>query len=177
MSAYNITLFVHISSALLLFFAFGIEWTAISFLGKTQSSEEAGNWLRLAKLAPIINGPALLVAILSGAYLASQIGAFKQGWVSASFIGIAIVAAIGGAINVPKLRAIRTAIPNGGAALGAALQTKALPVSVRLRTCTVLAIVYTMVVKTSLGLSMTVLGIGLIVGLLLSIPVLTRKAI
>src|SRR5579871_2656871 len=49
--------------------------------------------------------------------------------------------------------------------------------SVRLRTCTVLAIVYTMVVKTSLGLSMTVLGIGLIVGLLLSIPVLTRKAI
>ncbi|MBS1842745.1 MAG: hypothetical protein JSS69_00625 [Acidobacteria bacterium] len=175
MSAHNLTIFIHISSALILFFAFGIEWAAVSFLGKAQNAEEAGHWLRLAKLAPIVNGPALLVAILSGAYLASLNSAFKQGWVSASFIGIAIVAAIGGAINVPKLRAIRAAIPNGGPSLAAALQTRALPVSVRLRTFTTLAIVFTMVTKPPFGRSLLELFAGLIIGFLLSIPALTRN--
>jgi hypothetical protein len=177
MSAHNITLFIHISSALILFFAFGIEWTAISFLGRAQSPDEASLWLRLAKLAPIINGPALLVAILSGGYLASIISAFKQGWVSASFVGIAIVALIGGAINVPKMRAIRLAISSGGHTLTSALQTKALPVSVRLRTFTTLAIVFMMVSKRqSFAQCLLVLLGGLILGLLFSIPAFARKA-
>jgi hypothetical protein len=177
MSAHTLTLFLHISSALILFFAFGIEWTAISFLGKSQNSEEASIWLRLAKLAPIINGPALLVAILSGGYLASIISAFKQGWVSASFVGIAIVALIGGAINVPKMRAIRLAISSRGTVLAVSLQTKALPVSVRLRTFTTLAIVYIMVAKLqSFAQCLLVLLGGLILGLLFSIPVFARKA-
>jgi hypothetical protein len=177
MSAHSLTVFLHISSTLILFFAFGIEWTAISFLGKAQNADEASLWLRLAKLAPIINGPALLVAILSGGYLASVINAFKQGWVSASFVGIAIVALIGGAINVPKMRAIRDAISHGGTALTAALQTKALPVSVRLRTFTTLAIVFMMVVKPwSFAQSLLVLLGGLFLGLLFSIPAFARKA-
>jgi hypothetical protein len=177
MTTHTLTLFLHVFSALILFFAFGIEWTAISFLGKAQNSDEASLWLRLAKLAPVINGPALLVAILSGGYLASIIHAFKQGWVSASFVGIAIVALIGGAINVPKMRAIRLAISGGGTALAAALQTKALPVSVRLRTFTTLAIVFTMVVKLqSFAQCLLVLLGGLILGLLFSIPVFGRKA-
>jgi hypothetical protein len=177
MSAHTLTLFLHISSALILFFAFGIEWTAISFLGKARNSDEASLWLRLAKLAPIINGPALLVAILSGGYLASIISAFKQGWVSASFVGIAVVALIGGAINAPKMRAIRLAISSGSTGLAAALQTKALPVSVRLRTFTTLAIVFMMVVKPfSFAQCLLALLGGLILGLLFSIPVFARKA-
>jgi hypothetical protein len=184
MSAYNlqdliriVTVFVHIASALILFFAFGIEWMAISFLGKAQNAAEASLWLRLAKLAPIINGPALLVAILSGGYLASIISAFKQGWVSASFVGIAIVALIGGAINVPKMRAIRQAISSGGEVLTVALHTKALPVAVRLRTFTTLAIVFMMVTKpVSFSQCLLALFGGLILGLLFCVPIFVRKA-
>src|SRR5262249_24728884 len=87
---------------------------------------------------------ALLLAILSGGYLASLIGAFKQGWVSASFVGIVVVAALGGAINAPKLRAIRLAIPEGGEKLSTALRNKLLPVSVRLRAFAALSIVFMM---------------------------------
>lgn len=175
MSAYTLTLFLHITSVLVLFLAFGIEWAAISFLGKTSTSEESAPWLRLAKLGPLINGPALLLAILSGGYLASLISAFKQGWVPASFIGIAIVALLGGVINAPKMRAIRLAIPKGGQALTVALKTKALPVSVRLRTFTTLAIVFTMTAKLPFGQCMLALLGGLLLGLLFSIPVFTRK--
>jgi len=158
-----------------LFLAFGLEWAAISFLSSAKSPEETQTWLRLARLAPLINGPALLVAILSGGYLASLISAFKQGWVSASFVGIVVVALLGGVINVPKMRAIRLSIPEGGDALTAALQTKLLPVSVRLRTFATLSIVYMMTAKPAFGPSMQALLAGLLLGFALCIPVLGRK--
>lgn len=175
MKPYTLVLFVHLVSVVILFAAFGIEWVAISFLGTAKSPEEARIWLRLARLGPLVNGPALLVAILSGGYLASLTSAFKQGWISASFVGIVVVALFGVAINVPKMRAIRQAIPNGGQALSTALQTKLLPVSVRLRTFTALGIVFLMTVKQPLGPSMLTLLAGLVVGLLFSIPVFARK--
>ena len=175
MTLYAFVLFVHITGALSLFLAFGLEWAAISFLGKSNTSQEAQTWLRLARLGPLVNGPALLLAILSGGYLASIISAFKQGWIPASFVGIAVVALLGGAINAPKMRAIRLAIPEGGEKLSAALRGKALPVSVRLRTFATLSIVFMMATKPPFAQCMLVLLAGLVVGLLFSIPVFSRK--
>src|SRR5256885_7626918 len=131
MTVYALVLFLHLTSVVTLFLAFGIEWAAISFLGKATSPAEAQTWLRLGRLAPLINGPALLVAILSGGYLASLIRAFKQGWVPASFIGIAVVALLGAAINVPKMRAIRLAGPPGSDAPFPPPPTKPLSLSPR----------------------------------------------
>jgi hypothetical protein len=176
MTLYALILFIHLAGVVTLFLAFGIEWAAISFLRKANSPEEAQTWLRLGRLAPLINGPALLLVIVSGGYLASIIGAFKQGWIPASFIGIVVVAVLGGAINAPKMRAIRLAIPKGGDALSAALRTKLLPVSVRLRTFAALSIIFMMAAKLPLGPSLLALIAGLIVGLLASVPALARNA-
>lgn len=176
MTLYALILFLHLAGVVTLFLAFGIEWAAISFLGKANSSEEAQTWLRLGRLAPLINGPALLVVILSGGYLASISHVFRQGWIPASFIGIGVVALLGGAINAPKLRAIRLAIPKGGDALSAALRTKLLPVSVRLRTFAALGIVFMMVAKLPFGQSVLAVVGGFALGLLFSIPVLVRKS-
>jgi hypothetical protein len=175
MTTYSLVLFTHLTGTAALFLAFGLEWTAISFLGSSSTPEEAKHWLRLGRLAPLINGPALLVAILSGGYLASLINAFKQGWIPASFVGIAVIALLGGAINAPRMRAIRLAIPAGGEALTAALQNKMLPVSVRLRTFLALAIVFMMATKVRFEYCLLALLSGLVLGLLLSIPFLTRK--
>src|SRR5215467_8334964 len=106
MTLYGFIVFIHLTGAVALFLAFGLEWAAISFVCKSNTSQEAQTWLRLARIGPLVNGPALLVTILSGGYLASLISAFKQGWVPASFIGIAVVALLGGAINAPKMRTI-----------------------------------------------------------------------
>jgi|SRR5215470_2696620 len=175
MTLHSLILFIHLTGAVALFLAFGLEWAAISFLGKSNTSQEAQTWLRLARLGPLVNGPALLVEILSGGYLASLISAFKQGWVPASFIGIAVVALLGGAINAPKMRTIRLAIPEGGEKLMTALRSKALPVSVRLRTFAALGIVFMMVTKLPFAQCVFALLIGLIVGLLFCIPVFGRK--
>ncbi|HWZ96278.1 MAG TPA: hypothetical protein VN025_00805 [Candidatus Dormibacteraeota bacterium] len=177
MTLYTLILFIHLTGALTLFLAFGIEWAAISFLGRATTPVEAQTWLRLGRLAPLINGPALLLAILSGGYLASLISAFKQGWIPASFVGIVVVAVLGGAINAPKMRAIRLAIPVGGEKLAAALGNKLLPVSVRLRTFAALSIVFMMATKLPFARCMFALLGGLILGLLFCIPVFARKAL
>jgi len=59
--------------------------------------------------------------------------------------------------HVPKMRAIRLAIPQGSDALSAVLQTKLLPVSVRLRTFVALGIVFIMGAKLPLGPSVLAL--------------------
>ena len=176
MTLYALTLFVHLTAAVTLFLAFGLEWAAISFLAQANSADEAQSWLRLARVAPLVNGPALLLAILSGGYLASLISAFKQGWIPASFVGIAVVALLGGIINAPKMRAIRLAIPEGGDRLFAALRNKALPASVRLRTFAALSIVFMMATKLPFAQCMLTLLAGLLLGFLFCIPGFARKA-
>ncbi len=176
MTLYALILFIHLTGAVSLFLAFGIEWAAISFLGNASSAEEAKPWLRLARLSPLINGPALGVVILSGGYLASIIHVMKQGWIPASLVGIVVVAFLGSVINVPKMRAIRLAIPDGGEKLSSALRNKLLPISVRLRTFLALAIVFMMVAKLPFTQSMLSLLGGMILGLLFCIPIFARKA-
>lgn len=174
MTLYAFVLFIHLVGALALFLAFGVEWAAISFLGTASAPAEAQQWLRLGRIAPLINGPALGVVILSGGYLASFSGAMKQGWIPASLLGIALVMLLGIAINVPKFRAIRLAIPDGGEKLSSALHNKLLPVSVRLRTFLALGIVLMMITKLPFAKSMLVLLAGLIAGLLFCIPIFSR---
>ena|SRR5438128_5038557 len=175
MTLYAFILFIHLAGAVSLFLAFGLEWAAISFLGSASTPQEAQNWLRLARLSPLINGPALGIVILSGGYLASIIGAMKQGWIPASLVGIVVVAFLGSVINVPKMRAIRLAIPEGGEKLSSALRNKLLPISVRLRTFLALSIVYMMVAKLPFVPCVLVLLAGLVVGFVFSIPVFARK--
>jgi Predicted integral membrane protein (DUF2269) len=175
MTLFALIVFIHLTGAVALFLAFGLEWAAISFLGNSNTPQEAQAWLRLGRLGPLINGPALGVLILSGGYLAHLNGSMKQGWIPASLVGILVVGAFGGAINVPRMRAIRLAIPESGEKLSSALHNKLLPISVRLRTFSALSIVFMMVAKLPFAQSMLALLGGLILGLLFSIPVATRK--
>lgn len=176
MTVYALILFIHLAGAVVLFLAFGLEWAAISFLGSSNTPQEAQQWLRLARLGPLINGPALGILILSGGYLAHLSGSMRQGWIPASLVGILVVGMLGGMINVPKMRAIRLAIPTGGETLSSALHNKLLPVSVRLRTFGALSIVLMMVTKQQFVPSLVVLLGGLVVGLLVCLPVFARKS-
>ncbi|GAC1630945.1 MAG: hypothetical protein NVS9B14_02160 [Candidatus Acidiferrum sp.] len=177
MSVYTLVLFIHVSSALLLFIAFGIEWATVNYLRAAKTPEDAQTWLGFGRYAPVFNGPALAILVLTGGYLASVLGAMKLGWIPGSLIGIAIVMLLGIVINVPKLRAIRLAIPKGGEALSIALQNNLLPISVRLRTFLALSIVFMMATKVKFEYCLLALLSGLILGALFSLLALRRKPV
>lgn len=168
MTLYAAVLFLHFVGVAALFAAFGIEWTANTLLRRAASAEEVKTWLRLAKVAPPISGPALGLLLLTGGYLASLIGAMKQGWIPASLIGVAVVFLLGIVVNVPQMRKIRLALGSAQGSLGAdallALRSSALVISVRLRAFLALAIVFLMTAKPAFAASLIVLAIGGMVG-------------
>lgn len=176
MSTYTFVLFIHVASALLLFIAFGIEWASINYLRAAKSPEEVQTWLGFGRYAPVFNGPALAMLVLTGGYLASVLDAFKFGWIPASLLGIAIVMLLGIIINMPKMRAIRLAIPKGGEVLDKALHNLLLPVSVRLRTFLALSIVFMMATKVKFEYCLLALLAGIVLGLLFSTTVLRRRS-
>ena len=179
MTLYTIILFSHLLGALALFIGFGLEWTAVGLLRRSKTSEQARAWLRVYAVSPPISGPALLLLILSGGYLAYLSGLMEQGWIPATLVGIAVVVLFGIAFNMPRLRAIRKALPAGNEPLSASvialLNHPILAMSVRLRTMLALGIVFLMATKQPFGVSMLVFACALIVGLLLSIPAWLSK--
>jgi len=175
MNLYTIVLFIHLVSALALFIGFGLEWTAVSLLRRSTNAEQARAWLRVYRVSPPVSGPALLVLLLSGGYLSYLSGLMKQGWIPATFVGIAIIVLLGAVLNVPRLRAIRNALPAGNEPLPAAatarLNNPVLATSVRVRSMLALGIVFLMATKQGFGVSMIVFGCAAVLGLLLAIPV------
>lgn len=180
MTMYSITLFVHLISALALFIGLGLEWTSSALLRRSANAEQARSWLRVYRVSSPVSGPALLLLILSGGYLADLIGVMKQGWIPATFIAIAAAIALGVAVNVPKLGKIRKTLPAGNEELSPELRrllrSGLLATSVRLRISIAAGIVFLMATKLPFGSAMIALGCAVLFGLLISIPAWRAKS-
>lgn len=179
MTLYAAIFFIHFLAVAVLFVAFGIELAANSFLRRSTTADEAKTWLRLARLAPLLNGPALGVLILSGVYLAYLISSMNQGWISASFLGIGVVVFLGVLVNVPRMTRIRKSLAADTASCSAEtvarLRDPLLATAIRIRTLTAIAILFLMTAKLPLGLSVRTLAASVILGAAFSVPLWTRR--
>jgi len=101
----------------MLFIGYGLEWIVSAFLRGATNTDQVRAWLRVYRASLPVSGPGLLVLILSGAYLAQISGAMKNGWLSASFLAIFVALVIGFVFILPRVKAIRGALPEGSAAL------------------------------------------------------------
>jgi hypothetical protein len=180
MTTYAVALFLHFVGLIGLFVGYGLEWVASALLRRATTTEQARSWLRVYRFSLPISGPALLLLILSGGYLASLTDAMKQGWIPASFIGIFIALAIGFGLILPRVKAIRGVLPEGSAPLPsdalARLQQPAIVTLVRVRFLLAVGIVYLMTAKTPLYTSLLVLLVAMIIGLLAAAPSWSRPA-
>ena len=175
MTPYTVPVFIHLLGALALFVGYGIEWTASSLFRTASSTEQLRAWLRVFKVSPPLSGAGLLVLLLSGGYLASlSPGTMRQGWISATFVGIIVALALGFALILPRMRGIRSALPAGNEPLSAALHSRLadpiLLTAIRVRVMLATGIVYLMAAKLSFMPSLAVLAIATVLGLVLSIP-------
>ena len=173
MTNYTLALFFHFVGLVALVVGYGLEWIVSALLRKATTADQVRAWLRVYRTSLPISGPGLLVLILSGGYLATFSGAMKQGWMSASLLAIVFALGIGFVFILPRLRAIRGALPEGGGALPAKaaelLQAPGLPTLIRVRGLLALGIVYLMTVKPeTLVASLLVLGAAIVLGLLAS---------
>lgn len=178
MTLYSNVLFVHIASALALFLGYGLEWTVSALLHHASTTDQARAWLRVYRVSPPVTGAALAVLILSGGWLSAMTGGMNQGWLIASVLGIVVALLIGFALILPRLRAIRRALPEGNTALTPEallqLQSGALPTLVRVRVMLAVGIVYLMTAKPPLVASLIVLAVAMVLGVLFSVTAWPR---
>jgi len=180
MTNYSLALFFHFVGLVMLFIGYGLEWIVSAFLRGATTTDQVRAWLRVYRTSLPVSGPGLLVLILSGAYLAQVSGAMKNGWMSASMLAIVLALGIGFVFILPRVKAIRAALPEGSAALPAnataLLRAPGLPTLIRVRALLALGIVYLMTAKPdTLAASLLALGAAFILGLLASAPTFSKS--
>jgi hypothetical protein len=157
---------IHIVGVLILFIALALETVGLRQVSRSRAVEAAIPWLTLFTSALRMYPAALAVIVLTGAYLASNVGVSQQAWVRLSMATLMFVA-IGGMIGAARVRALyrrllteaHTACPSDSR-----LHHRWLRTSVAARGGAALGIVYVMVGKPEFVLSLMVIVIPAALG-------------
>jgi hypothetical protein len=166
MTMRSIALFAHLVGMLALFAGLTIEWLCVERL---RSPDEPGPPMftvgTLERL-PRVTGIAVALILLSGIPLAAWSGVLRAAFVGASFVGMVLMAALGGIALRPLRRAVKERRRTGADPVTGLRQLGSRPflrASLRIRVWIALAIVYLMVAKPDLFECAVILAIALLV--------------
>jgi amino acid transporter len=164
---YSIVLFSHVVSALGIFVALSFEAVTLLHLRRAANSSEARLWFELAPGLPALGIASLVVMLLSGIFMTTQMSGWTLAWPRVSMLALVLIAPLG-AITGRKMRAIRLACaarnPNESDLLGK-LRDPFLKYSMNIRTSLVLGIVLLMTAKPGLRESVGIIFVFAILGI------------
>jgi hypothetical protein len=173
MSLHSIAAFLHVLGALGLFAALGLEWAAVQNLRRAVTTGQVLEWVRLMGARRFVGGVSALTLLVTGIYLRATWGG--QAWIGLGFLGLLLVAGLGGPITGRRMREVAGALPAEDgptpAALGRRLRDPVLTISLWLRTALSLGIVFIMTTKPGSAGAASAMGIALLLGLAAAIPV------
>jgi len=168
MTVYNLVLFFHILSMLGLMIAVAFQWTMLRSAISARDAEEKIRWIRATARLPLLVFPSLLIVLGTGIYMAARINALAAGWISTTFLAILLIAFVS-IVAGPATRTLQRYAREGKSEeIQRALRSALLIVSVRLQFALLVTIIFLMVVRTKLALSLEIFTIGVAVGLLWS---------
>jgi hypothetical protein len=154
MNTYSSVLFLHVIAAIGLFAALVIEWMSLRLLQRSASYEQSRESMAVWGLVAKVGGPATLVALASGIYLARSISAWNRSWVAVA-IPTMIVIAIAGVPSARIRKRLAKLIAVNAGSLPDELRTQLTPrtwaASLRVRTALLLGLVYEMTAKPTEG--------------------------
>ena len=140
-------LFIHIASAMAVFAALGVEALALAHLRRAEGSDMARAALADLGSARRLGGPAMLLLLVSGFWLATAYWHWQGAWMRLGLLGLVAIGAVGGLMTG---RAVRRLGPHlNGPGLDAALRQADPWVrrSFLIRAALLVAVVYFMTVK------------------------------
>jgi hypothetical protein len=154
MNTYSFVVFLHVIAAIGLFAALVIEWMSLRLLQRSASYEQSRESMALWGLVAKVGGPATLIALASGIYLARTISAWNLSWVAVA-IPTMVVIAIAGVPSARIRKRLAKLIAVNTGSLPGELRTQLTPrtwtASLRVRTALLLGLVYEMTAKPTEG--------------------------
>jgi hypothetical protein len=175
MLAHSLVLFVHVTAAMGVFAALGIEGLALVTLRRATSSAEIHAALRGFRLLPRLAPLSLAATVLSGIYLASTGWAWRGAWIGTAFAGLILTAIVGAATTGPRVARLGRALAEGTAAgSGPGPRDPILVTSFLTRAALLIGIVFLMTTKPGPGGSVGAMAAAIVAGLLTSLPSLRQ---
>ncbi len=171
---YQLALFLHITGALGLSAAFAVERQVLATVRKNigieRLKELVANYFKLS----IIGGISMGLILIPGIYMAAVLKG--GGWITAGFVGLVLLGAIGGIFTGRKMRAAKNSLEKGNnsaAEVKNIMGLNTMRFSFRLRILLYLGIIFIMVFKPGLSDSFIALGVSIVLGI---IPLKIRSA-
>jgi hypothetical protein len=171
MTFYSLVLFVHVTAVLGLWAALSVEGLALFHLTRASTITEARRWIATVAGLPLVAAGSLLFIFLSGIYLAMRMSAFELAWPKVTVGALLLIAPLG-AVTGRRMRAIRQACADGNAVnseLARRLRDPFLRISLAVRITVFLGILMLMAAKPDVWQSVSIVGISVVLGFLLSL--------
>ena len=171
-----ILLFLHVTAAMGIVAGLGIEGLALAHLRAAGNGEEVREALTSSRYVQRIAGSSLLIAILTGLYMATVYWHWAGAWMGVAMLTIIAMALVGGLMTGrATLRAMRSSADALSPTAIAALQAR-LGMSYTIRLGLFLGIVFLMTTKpTSGSIALGAVVVAGAVGLLAGLPVRRRR--
>jgi uncharacterized membrane protein SirB2 len=167
-TTYTIALFLHFLAVVAAFGATSVLHSALFRMHKARRAAEARDAVAtVARVAPRM--PIFALALfLTGAWLTIQSWQWSAPWIDAGIVGLVVMVALGGVILRPRLMALRQALGEGEGPLTAeqiALsRNTTLWVGAMIPPMIATGIMFDMVTKPSMGMSLVFIAIAMAIG-------------
>lgn len=180
MNYYAMILFVHIAGALGFFVALGVEWISIRQLRGATTTEQVGEWIRVATSVRRL-GMASMLALLVSGFSMMAIAQIGGAWLIVAFWSLVVLAVLAVTLSFRRMRTIMRAMATDAGAVSAGLRAllrhPLLWVAIQIRVALALGIVFLMSVKPDLIGSLLTVGVATVLGLVLAVPILSRERV
>jgi len=142
-----ITLFIHISAALGVFTALGIEFLALTQLRRAEGGAEAREALAGFRSSQRLAGPAMLLLLLTGLRLATAYWHWQGTWMPLGLAGMVTAGLIGGVLTGRRVRRLSRSLGDDGPGRPWSDDLAVLRTSFMMRAALLLGVVFLMTVK------------------------------
>jgi len=169
-----ILLFLHVTAAMGIVAGLGIEGLTLVHLRAARNGADVRQSLTSSRYAQRIAGSSLLVAIITGLYLATVYWHWSGAWMGVAMLTIIAMALVGGLMTGRALRSVTDAMGPGAIP---ALQAR-LGMSYTIRLGLFLGIVFLMTTKPASGpIALAAVAVAGAVGFLAGLPARRRGAV
>jgi predicted integral membrane protein DUF2269 len=175
MTHYTLALFLHIIGALGLFMAIGLEWMSMLGMRRARLTVQVQEWAGVHAILGRVFSISAALILVSGLYLVHEAWGKGTAWTSLALIVLILLGAAGGAVIVPKLRAIHTAAeaaPAGAVpeSLRLLILDPILWTTVQVSGTLAIGVVYLMTIRPEMLGSLLTVVVAAVIGLAASQP-------
>ena len=161
MSTYSIALFLHILGAVGLFIALAYERLALYKIQRSKDHEHAMDWVQVLRMLPKIGISAALLVLPSGIYL-TEIAWRAAPWTGPALVAFILMAVVGAALSGPGYKKLEAGLSRDKERPSRPPLPGGLWISLAIRTGLALGILFIMITKPTLMVTLLALLIAVV---------------